>query len=217
MSTAIALSANIGKALTYLQRAGERSCGLACEIGHFGTLAIALMYASAQHLEPGEAETAAGELADALVRVSEEHGHEGFIVAGRFLQSWVRMEQSHSEDGIAGMRNTFNQIARINLMRDMFVGRMAECPGRAGQTENGLKLVDEALATAGYRCEEADWHRIKGDLLLRHYGESAAEAEKCFRKAIELARLRMRNHLNSARRAVSRGCSPSRAVATKRV
>jgi hypothetical protein len=48
-------------------------------------------------------------------------------------------------------------------------------------------LVDEALATAGYRCEEADWYRIKGDLLLRQYGENAAGAEKCFRNAIELA------------------------------
>jgi len=75
---------------------------LACEIGHFGTLAIALMYVSAQHLGRGEAETAAEELADALVKASEEHGHEGFIVAGRFLHSWVRVEQSHSEDGIAG-------------------------------------------------------------------------------------------------------------------
>jgi hypothetical protein len=66
----------------------------------------------------------------------------GFIVAGRFLQSWVRVEQSHSEDGIAGMRHAFNQIARINLMRDMFVGRMEECLRRARQTEDGLKLVD---------------------------------------------------------------------------
>ncbi len=43
-----------------------------------------MMYAFAQHLERGKAETAAGELADALVKVSEEHGHEGFIVAGGF-------------------------------------------------------------------------------------------------------------------------------------
>ena len=75
---------------------------LAREIGHFGTLAIALMYVSAQHLGRGEAETAAEELADALVKASEEHGHEGFIVAGRILQVLVRVEQSHSEDGIAG-------------------------------------------------------------------------------------------------------------------
>jgi hypothetical protein len=91
------------------------------------------------------------------------------------------------------MGHAFNQIARINLMRDMFVGRMAECLRRAGQTEDA-SCVDEALTTAGYRCEEADWHRIKGDLLLRQYGENAAEAENCFRNAIELARLRMRNH-----------------------
>ena len=43
-------------------------------------------------------------LADALVKVSEVHGHEGFILAGRVspVLGWV--EQSHNEDGIAGMR-----------------------------------------------------------------------------------------------------------------
>ena len=109
------------------------------------------------------------------------------------------------------MGHAFKQIARINLMRDMFVGRMAVPP--PGGTDRRRKLVDEALTTAGYRCEEADWHRIKSDLLLRQYGENAAEAENCFRNAIELARLRMRNHLNCARRAVSSWS----AVATKRV
>ena len=73
-----------------------------------------------------------------------------------------------------------------------------------GGTDRRRKLIDEALTTAGYRCEEADWHRIKSDLLLRQYGENAGEAENCFRNAIKLARLRMRNHLNSARRAVAR-------------
>ncbi len=190
---------------------------LAREIGHFGTLAIALMYVSAQHLGRGEAETAAEELADALVKASEEHGHEGFIVAGRILQVLVRVEQSHGEDGIAGMGHAFDQLARIKSFRDALVGGMAECLGRRDRPKTGSSWLTRHWPTAGYRCEEADWHRIKGNLLLRQYGENAAEAEKCFRNAIGLARLRMRNHLNSARRPVSRGCSPSRAVATKRV
>ncbi len=73
-------------------------------------------------------------------------------------------------------------------MHDNLVGSMAECLGRAGQAEDGLKLVDEALATAGYRCGEADWYRIKGDLLLLRDGANAAEAEKCFHNAIDIAR-----------------------------
>jgi hypothetical protein len=39
------------------------------------------------------------------------------------------------------MGHAFKQIARINLMRDMFVGRMAECLRRAGQTEDASWLT----------------------------------------------------------------------------
>jgi hypothetical protein len=49
-----------------LQRVQE-AVALAREIGHFGTVAIALVSASGEHLECGKAETA-GALADALVR-----------------------------------------------------------------------------------------------------------------------------------------------------
>jgi adenylate cyclase len=165
----------------------QEAVTMAREIAHFGTLALALVYASGEQLECGKTETA-GELADALVRVSEEHSIEWSIVAGRFMQSWVQVERSQGKDGIARMRHAFDQIARIKAMHDNLVGSMAECLGRAGQAEDGLKLVDEALATAGYRCGEADWYRIKGDLLLLRDGANAAEAEKCFHNAIDIAR-----------------------------
>ena len=114
---------------------------LAREIGHFGTLAIALMYASAQHLGGGEAETAAGEFGGRARESLRGAWPRGVHRRGWFLQSWVRVEQSHSEDGIGGMGHAFKQIARINLMRDMFVDRMAECLRRAGQTEDASWLT----------------------------------------------------------------------------
>jgi predicted ATPase len=72
------------------------------------------------------------------------------------------------------------------------LGELAACLGEAGDVEQGLAAVNEALV----RCEARDerWYqaellRIKGELLL-HASEhrSIAAAEKCFAEALQVAR-----------------------------
>ena len=75
----------------------------------------------------------------------------------------------------------------------------AEAYGRAGQVEEGLNALEEALTSRqdGERYWEADLYRLKGELLLAQEGsrlqavgfrEKTEEAEECFLKAIEIAR-----------------------------
>ena len=62
----------------------------------------------------------------------------------------------------------------------------------AGRRAEGLAAIAEALALvegAGERYYEAEIWRIKGELLLKAAASNAqAEAESCYRKAIEIAR-----------------------------
>jgi predicted ATPase len=69
--------------------------------------------------------------------------------------------------------------------------------GKVGQAEEGLRVVDEALAfveRTGERFYEAELHRLKGELFLQQTvgaGFKPArteEAEECFHKAIDVAR-----------------------------
>nr|NIO71038.1 tetratricopeptide repeat protein [Anaerolineae bacterium] len=65
----------------------------------------------------------------------------------------------------------------------------AEAYGKAGQAEEGLSVLAEALALVektGERYYEAELRRLKGELLLMQGDE--AEAEASFDKAIEVAR-----------------------------
>lgn len=67
----------------------------------------------------------------------------------------------------------------------------AEAYGTARQAEKGLAAVADALAEAnqtGLRHYEAEIHRIKGALLLKKTLPNEAEAERCFQKALEVAR-----------------------------
>ena len=66
----------------------------------------------------------------------------------------------------------------------------------AGRFEEALAAVAEAIAIVektGERHNEAELHRVKGELILRGSGVEAppgvqTEAEECFRKSIEIAR-----------------------------
>jgi predicted ATPase len=78
----------------------------------------------------------------------------------------------------------------MRLQHPHFLALLAEAYGKAGQAEEGLSVLAEALALAhssGERYYEAEMHRLRGELLLMQ-GEAEAEAEACFSRAIEVAR-----------------------------
>jgi predicted ATPase len=74
---------------------------------------------------------------------------------------------------------------------------LAEAYGKAGQTEEGLSALAEALERADKteeRFYEAELYRLKGELTLKQSSAPGLEsrvqkeAEACFQKAIEIAR-----------------------------
>ena len=97
-----------------------------------------------------------------------------------------------SEEGIAEMRRSISHpmIAEAAVRALMLVA-LAETCGKNGRAQEGLDLVAQGLATAeqiGLRVEEAELHRLKGDLLMIKDLGKVAEAEHCFRTAIDVAR-----------------------------
>jgi predicted ATPase len=72
---------------------------------------------------------------------------------------------------------------------------LAELYAKAGDAEEGLRvlaLITEEDRAAFYAPE---LHRIEGELLLRRSEPAPDEAERCFRRAIELARARAEKSL----------------------
>ena len=61
----------------------------------------------------------------------------------------------------------------------------------SGRLSDGLLVLTEALAIADrleIRSDEAEIHRLKGEVLLKQNESNAAEAQRCFERAIEIAR-----------------------------
>jgi predicted ATPase len=68
---------------------------------------------------------------------------------------------------------------------------LAEAEAKGGQATEALSRLAEALARAtktGERWFDAELHRLRGGVLSSLHGGDRAEAEACFRRALEVAR-----------------------------
>src|SRR5262249_4165279 len=148
------------------------------------------------------------EWAEAAITLVREHGFPGWLERGAILQGWARAEQGQSAEGITQIRQGLatSQALGVGLFRLYHLALLAEAYGKAGQAEEGLATLAEALTVVdntGERFYEAELHRLKGELPLQSSVQRLessvtnpqpsipnpqSEAEVCFQKAIEIAR-----------------------------
>jgi predicted ATPase len=155
-------------------------------------LAHALYYAAYLHYFRRE-EQAAQERAEAAMALASEKGFPQMVATGMITRGWALAMQRQGEEGIAQLHQGMAafRVAAGDLDRPRYLAHLAEAYGQVGQIEEGLTTLAEALATAhntGDRYWEAELHRLKGELLLARSAEKHAEAETCFRQALEIAR-----------------------------
>jgi len=75
--------------------------------------------------------------------------------------------------------------------RQYLTALLAQGYARMGRIEEALGMLNEALAyieRSGEKADKAEMLRIKGEMLLTRDGGAIAEAERCFRAALEVAR-----------------------------
>jgi predicted ATPase len=109
------------------------------------------------------------------------------------LRGWALAEQGQSDAGMVQMREGMAACRTTGAEADRayFLALLAEAYGREGQYDEGLAMLEEALAlTDQYeeRYWEAEIHRLKGALLLARSAENQVEAEACFHAALAVAR-----------------------------
>jgi predicted ATPase len=106
------------------------------------------------------------------------------------LQGWALVEQGQGEAGIAQIRQGLAARRASGEATATHLHLGAEASWKAGQIEEGLRATAEALVLRD-RSESrgvAELYRLKGELLLTRSSEHQAEAESCFRAALEAAR-----------------------------
>ncbi len=132
------------------------------------------------------------ERAEAAIAIASEYGITFDLAYGTFARGWALAEQGHLDKGIAEMRSAVAALEATGFaMRPRWFAFLAETCAKRGDPAAGLQLLAEGIAVmdaSGYRMYEAELHRLKGELSRMCDAENVAEAESCFRTAIEIAR-----------------------------
>jgi DNA-binding winged helix-turn-helix (wHTH) protein/predicted ATPase len=181
--------------LGYPEQALQRSqdaLGLAREQSHPFTLSITLATVALlqQMRRDGEALL---EPMQASMVLATEHEFPYLRAVGIVLQGWALTRVGQVVEGMVQMREGLAELRAMGseVLRPYLLALLAEVYGSSGQLEAGLGVLEEALVTAENHAErfnEADLHRLKGDLLLRQCGAAGCEAEACFQRALDIAR-----------------------------
>jgi predicted ATPase len=180
-----------------MKRADE-SLTLAHELSHPFTLVFTLYYTARLHMLRGEVR-AVQERVEAVLHIAAERGFALFQAFGTVLRGWALAEGGEIEEGIGEIQQglTAWRAMGLEVVLPESLSFLAGAYGKAGQAEEGLRLVAEALTRVertGERKFEAELYRLQGELLLsRVEAEVEADrcyhdAETCFQRALEVAR-----------------------------
>jgi predicted ATPase len=167
-----------------LQRSQE-ALALAQELDHPFTLGFALNIAgSLFHQFRREGQTAK-ERNEAMMQLSQQEGFPFFQVIGTIFQGWTQAMAGQIRQGLATC-----QAMGTGMQRSHLLALLAEAYASAGQAEQGLNVLAEALSfvqSSNERYYEAEIYRLRGKFLLMQGGDEA-KAEASFHQAIEVAR-----------------------------
>jgi predicted ATPase len=131
-----------------------------------------------------------GKLAGQRVAVATEHGLPVWRAQGTIYRGWVKAKIGDLAEGISALRSGLTAYRATGAAAGIphFNALLAEACELAGQIEEGLTLLDEALEfteRTGERWFAAELNRRKGQLMLRQ--GNARAAEEVYRKALSIA------------------------------
>jgi len=165
---------------------------LARELAHPFSLANTLHFAALLHQFHREGQ-ATHEDAEASLRLATEHDIAPWVAGAKILRGWVLALRGQSDTGLAQMREGLAawEAMGLELYRTYQLVLLAEVYGKAGQADEGLRVLGQAR-TAVHNTEgrfyEAELSRLQGELTLARSAGQQAEAEVCFQHALAVAR-----------------------------
>jgi predicted ATPase len=161
-------------------------------LAHSFTLAFALNHAALVRMFRREVQVAQ-EQAETSIAFSSEQRIAQWLAQGTVLRGcalaalgWTAEGREQIYQGMEAWHAT-----GAKLTRPWYLAQLAEACWHAGQVQEGLHRVEEALGlvdTTGERWWEAELHRLKGGLLLALSTAHHVEATTCFQHALDIAR-----------------------------
>jgi predicted ATPase len=130
--------------------------------------------------------------ADALMALAAAQSWPLRAAQGCILRGWALAMHGEAAAGVAFLRQGLASPAvGPEILRPHWLALLAEAYSRAGQPEDGLQVLIEAvtlMARTEMRWSEAEISRLQGELRLQLARPEVPQAEVCFQQALEVAR-----------------------------
>ena len=169
----------------------DQALALARDLRHPPSLLQALWSAAELRYIRREPEVVE-ELAAAVQPLALQHGSVVAVANARMLRGWALVARGVLADGIAELRKGMDlwRTTGSRYQVPYRLARAADALRASGHAEEAMSVVAEALGMiekGGERWVEAELHRLKGELQ-RVSPAASAEAERCFHRALDIAR-----------------------------
>jgi predicted ATPase len=170
----------------------DRALADAESAAHAPTMGYALLLAAFLGLfrhSPEVVATYSQALGDIVSRYDLPAYLAGLLV---FFQGWAKWSDGAEESGFAEMRRGLTIVREQgrHWLLPSFEAALAETEASAGETDAGLRRLDDALAELErieQRWYEAEMHRIRAAILLKRDPVNTAAAEQSLQTAIAIA------------------------------
>jgi tetratricopeptide (TPR) repeat protein len=158
------------------------------QLGHPFSLALAFVIAAGLWCYRDEVAPALT-IIEALIALAKEHGFREMLALGQSIHGWAITRLGQIDLGVAESEaNSALLPAQLQIMAAPW---LAQVQIDAGRPERALEVLDGALAGSertGRHHDHSDLLRLKGEAILKLDVAATAEAEACYRRAIEIAR-----------------------------
>jgi class 3 adenylate cyclase/predicted ATPase/energy-coupling factor transporter ATP-binding protein EcfA2 len=170
----------------------RRALTLSEELDHPYSRTFALFFAAWLHALLKE-RAQAGERGDAAVALAVEHGFAVFEAIGTVVRGWAHATHDQASAGFAELSRGLDayRATGAEFLRPYQLALLADTFHHQGRHQAALTTLADALIIinkTGERWWEAEIHRMQGELLGQQANPDARTVERCFQKAIEVAR-----------------------------
>jgi DNA-binding winged helix-turn-helix (wHTH) protein/tetratricopeptide (TPR) repeat protein len=168
----------------------HQALAIAHEVTHPYSLGIALCYAAMLHSHRCEWQTAQAYV-DALLTLGADHDLQYLVTVATWLRGAALVGQGHLAEGMTQLRQWWAVNQGREQPEPFRLSLLAEAYGEVGQAQEGLAMVEEALAKVhptGKRVFLPRLYWLKSKLLLALSVEHRTEAATCLHHALAIAR-----------------------------
>jgi predicted ATPase len=135
---------------------------------------------------------AAQKRAEQAMDLTEEAGFKSLWPFAAIVNGAALIAQGRYAEGIAGMRRSLSAFRASGATPSTgYLCFLALGLANIGRSEEGLQVLEEGFASVaktGERSGSPHLHHVKGEIVLAQNPSDGAEAERCYRTAIEIAR-----------------------------